>query len=131
MYFICIHSGFRGHQNDAQTYRSIPDIGPGFELDFPGNLRILGDSIYPNGYPLLTPYKTIQIRKQEDRERRRRRKFNRMLRSRRVYVEHVIKEIKTYKCIGGIYRHQRQLLANVVELCAGLSQRKADFLLQL
>jgi len=49
-----VESGFYGHQNDAQHYRlmtRIPD-----ELPFPHTCFLLGDKIYPNGFPILSPY---------------------------------------------------------------------------
>ena len=54
--------------------------------------------------------------------------FNRVLNSRRVYVEHVINYLKMYRVIGGLYVHQnrRPQLNKVVELCAGLAQRRVD-----
>ncbi|VDI80370.1 Hypothetical predicted protein [Mytilus galloprovincialis] len=124
---ICyIHGGFLGHDNDAFAYQQIKPIGPGLELDFPNNCFILADSIYPNNIPLVTPYKSLEILRQPQQERRRRRKFNCMHRKRRVYVEHVIKELKTFKVIGSLYRHPRWEMASIVELCAALSKRRAD-----
>jgi hypothetical protein len=46
-------SGFLGHQNDAQHFRLMPQIGYNQELDFPQNFVLLADKIYPNGYPQL------------------------------------------------------------------------------
>ncbi len=37
-----------------------------------------------------------------------------------LYVEHVIGQLKTFKCIA------RQSLARVEELCAALSQRRVE-----
>jgi hypothetical protein len=46
---IChIQSGFLGHQNDAQQFRLMPQIGHNQELDFPQNVVLLADKIYPN-----------------------------------------------------------------------------------
>ena len=54
---IChIQSGFLGHQNNAQHFRLMPQIGHNQELDFPQNVVLLTDNIYPNGYPLMTLY---------------------------------------------------------------------------
>jgi hypothetical protein len=113
-----------GHENDAATFNQLPNIGPGEDLCFPDNCCILGDSIYPNRYPVVTPYRANQIARQQPREQRRRRKFNRQLRRYRIYVEHVIKEIKTFRVIGSLYRHPRWELACLVELCAGMAQRR-------
>ncbi|XP_061179072.1 uncharacterized protein LOC133187673 [Saccostrea echinata] len=100
-----VHSGFLGHENDAHAYANILEIGPGQELDLPAGLFILADSGYPQTEPLVTPYKTADIIQQPQDERRRRRKFNIRHRSKWVYVEHVIKDIKTFRVIGSLYRH--------------------------
>ncbi|CAC5418870.1 unnamed protein product [Mytilus coruscus] len=118
--------GFLGHDNDANAYHRIGPIGPGDALDFPPQCYILADSIYPNGYPLVTPFKSVEIIRQTRAEKRFRRKFNILHRNRRVYVEHVIKEIKTFKVIGSLFRHPRWKLSSIVELCAGLAKRRAD-----
>ncbi len=125
---VYVHSGFLGHDNDAVTYRQLPNIGPGQELPFPGHLRLLADSIYPNQYPLLTPYKAIAMRNVDILEKRRRRRVNKRIRSRRVYVEHIIKDLKTFRVVTGIHRNRRELFPSIVELCAGLAQRKIDFI---
>ena len=57
---VLVQSGFLGHENDATTYHHSPSIGPGLELNFPRNTRLLADSIYPCRYPLITPYKIHQ-----------------------------------------------------------------------
>ncbi|CAC5413927.1 unnamed protein product [Mytilus coruscus] len=119
---------FLGHDNDANAYHRIGPIGPGDALDFPPQCYILADSIYPNGYPLVTPFKSVEIIRQTRAEKRFRRKFNILHRNLRVYVEHVIKEIKTFKVIGSLFRHPRWKLSSIVELCAGLAKRRADLL---
>jgi len=50
---------------------------------------------------------------------------NSLHRRRRVYVEHVIGELKTFRVISSlhIYRHSRWHMSSLVELCAGLSKR--------
>ncbi|CAG2230612.1 unnamed protein product [Mytilus edulis] len=59
---ICyIHSGFLGHDNDANAYHRIGPIGPGDALDFPPQCYILAESIYPNGYPIVTFFKSVEI----------------------------------------------------------------------
>jgi len=51
-------------------------------------------------------------------------------RRRRVYVEHVISELKTFRVIGSlhIYRHSLWHMLYLVELCAGLSKRGANLI---
>jgi hypothetical protein len=57
-----IKYGFPGHQNDAQQYALLPDIS-GREVPFPDDCVLLADIIYPNRYPILTPFATQQIDK--------------------------------------------------------------------
>ncbi|VDI45215.1 Hypothetical predicted protein [Mytilus galloprovincialis] len=121
---VYVHSGFLGHENDAHAYRQFGPIGPGQLMDFPNNCYILADSIYPNEYPLVTPFKSVDIVRAPRREQRRRRKFNALHRKRRVYVEHIMKEFKTFRVVGSLYRHPRWQMASIVELCVGLSQRR-------
>jgi hypothetical protein len=123
-----VHSGFLGHDNDSATYARMPTIGPGEELDFPADGNLLGASIYPCRHPIVTPYGRNQIVRQPPAERMRRLKFNRLHRHKRVYVEHLFKEIKTFRVIASVCRHDRWQIASIVELCAGLAQRRVDML---
>ena len=77
---IChIQSGFLWHQNDAQHFRLMPQIGHNQELDFPENVVLLADKIYPNGYPLMTPYTRRQLNVRPENVRRKCRKLNRLI----------------------------------------------------
>ena len=76
---------------------------------------------------LLTPIRANQMRLLNNRDRRRARRFNRKLSRRRIKVEHVFKEIKTFKAIGQLWRHPRWLMPACVELAAFLSERRARF----
>ena len=59
---IClVHSGFLCHDNDANAYHHIGPVGPGLQPDFPDNYYLLAGSIYPNPYPLVTPYNINEI----------------------------------------------------------------------
>lgn len=69
-----IECGFLGHQNDAQQFRLMRQIGQ--DLPFPQNCVLLGDKIYPNGHPVITPFTQAQIRRKPDRLQRICRKFN-------------------------------------------------------
>ena len=115
-----VHSGFLGHQNDAGRYQQIGPIEPGQHWDFPAHCYLLADGIYPNEHPLVTAYKSAEIVQ--------RKQCVNIIdvylfhRQGRVYVEHVIKEIKTYKIIGSLYRHPRWQMTSIVELCVGLSK---------
>ena len=50
--------------------------------------------------------------------------FLHYLRKRRVFVEHVIKEIKTFKIIGSLYWHPRWMIASIVDLGSSLTKRR-------
>ncbi|CAC5415812.1 unnamed protein product [Mytilus coruscus] len=106
----------------------IKQIGPGLENDFPAHCFILADSIYPNAPPLVTPFKSTDIVRRPRLEQKRKRKFDLLHRKRRVYVEHIIKELKTFRVIGALYRHPRWEMASIVELCAALAKRRADLI---
>ena len=57
-----VQSGILGHMNDAQSFNSLPNIGPNGDLPFPPETFILGDKIYPCRYPLITRFTAAQIR---------------------------------------------------------------------
>jgi hypothetical protein len=99
-------------------------IGPAEEHQFPRNCFLLGDTIYPSQHPLVTPYTNAQLRRQDNNTRRKRVEVNDKIRKRRIYVEHSIRRIKIYKIVGSLYRHKRQYIPRLVELCAALSFRR-------
>ena len=122
---ICfISSGFPGHLNDAQQFNLMTQIG-GDQLPFPDQCILLADKIYPNRYPLMTPYTAQQIARRQDLlEQRKCRKLNRLINSARVCVEHAIGKLKTYSAVSSKWRHSRRLLSRVVKICACLVQRR-------
>ena len=117
---VFLRSGFPGHSYDASQYRLLPEIGNGLELHLPENVYLLADSIYPNRYPLLTPFKNNQMGNlnREDVAL-----YNLAHRRCRVFVEHAISYFKTYGVIKGIYRHERWFLPVVADVCAALAHR--------
>ena len=117
-----IESGYSGRLNDAQQFRLMQQIGT--ELPFPEELLLLGDKIYPNRGSIMTPYTSAQLRRKSPTERRKCRKLNRFVRKYRVRVEHAISEIKTYKSVGTLWRHPRNLLPQIVFICASLVCRR-------
>lgn len=121
-----IHSGFLGHMNDAQTFALLPDICPIGPLHFPANCWLLADSIYPCRHPLITSFKINQIENQPNCVQQERKAFNSVHRSRRVYVEILIGYFKVFRVIATLYRHPREQLARLVELCAALAQRRVS-----
>ena len=68
-----IECGFLGHQNDAQQFRLMRPIGQ--DLPFPQNCVLLGNNIYPNGHPVITPFTQAQLHRKPDRRQRECRKF--------------------------------------------------------
>ena len=70
---------------------------------------LLGDCIYPNGYPVITPYKVTDIIRQPWAIKHARWKFNRLHHRRRVL------DIKIFKIIGSFYRYPRVVIASIVE----------------
>ena len=73
-------------KKDANCYLQIGSIGPDAHLKCPDNCYILGDCIYPNCYPVITPYKVTVIIRQPRAIKRARRKFNMLHQRRRIFV---------------------------------------------
>lgn len=119
-----IHSGFMGHMNDAQTFAHLPSIDQRGPLTMPDGLCLLADTIYPNTNTIVTKYTAAQINRMRPINRKKARKFNRILCSYRGYIERVFPSLKIFKVIGSLYRHPRWEMAAIVELCAGLAVRR-------
>ena len=120
-----VQAGFLGSTHDVVSFRQMESIGRGRNLDLPPNAKRLADKAYPDGGLLLTPVRASHMPLLNHRDRRRARRFNTLLSKRRVKVEHVFKEVKTYQAIGQIWRHPRWLMPVCVELVALLSERGA------
>jgi hypothetical protein len=118
-----IKCGFPGHQNDAQQYALLPDIA-GRDLPFPDDCILLADKIYPNRHPVVTPFTSQQINRETPQVRRKYKKYNRILSSHRSIVERSIGKLKSYKTLSSVWRHPRAMLSTVVEITAGLVNRK-------
>lgn len=121
-----IHSGFPGHMNDAQTLALMPLISPDGPLNFPGDCWLLADAIYPCRHPTLPPYKSNQIIRAPAEIQLEMKKFNKIHKRNRVYIEIVIGYLKHFRVIGSVYRHPRHALARIVELCAALAERRVN-----
>ena len=122
---ICfIESGFLGHQNDAQQFMFMRQIGKDVSLQFPDNCFLLGDKIYPNRHPVMTPYTRQQIARKPECLKNKCRKLNRLISEYRIKVEHAICELKCYKVMGTLWRHPRPKLKNLVKICAGFVNRR-------
>jgi len=114
-----LQSGFLGRTHDSQSFRLMGPIGA-----LPPNAKFLADKGYFDGGPLLTAVRPNQMRALNQRDSRRARKFNRRHRRRRVKVEHVIKEVKTFKAVSQLWRHPRWLMPVCVELAVFLAERR-------
>ena len=110
------------------TFRLLPTIGPNAELEFPADTYLLADKIYPSRYHLITPYSAGQILQRPLNERAACRRLNRRISKRRIVVEHTIRNLKLFRVIGTLYRHPRRKVVMIVEICAGLSHRRAVLL---
>ena len=114
-----LQSGFLGRTHDAQSFRLMGPIEA-----LPPNAKLLADQGYADGGILLTPVRANQMRGLNNRDRRKARRFNRRLSRRRIKVEHVIKEVKTFKCISQLWRHPRWLIPVCIELVTFLAERR-------
>lgn len=119
LFHIFIQSGFLGHSTDARQYRLIAPVGPGRQLSLPENCFILADKIYPSKRPLLTAWKANDIRP----IREQRKFFNIEHAHYRVHVEHVIRAIKQYRILQERWRHPREHLPKVADICGCLANR--------
>ncbi|KXJ23245.1 Prokineticin receptor 2 [Exaiptasia diaphana] len=115
-----------GSTHDATSYRLMTPVGPGQPLSLPNGAKLLADKAYPGAHPLLTAVRAQQMRLLNRRDRRRAHRFNRRLSSRRIKVEHVFKEMKTYRAISSIWRHQRWFMPVCIELAAFLAERRVS-----
>ena len=97
-----IQAGFLGGMHDAVSFRLLELIGPGRNLDLPPAAKLLAAKAYPEGGVLMAPVRASQLPSLNNRERRRVRRFNGALSKTRLRVEHIFKEMKTYKAIGPI-----------------------------
>lgn len=119
-----VHAGFFGSTHDAASFRLMTPIGPGQPLSLPPGAKLLADKAYPGGGPLLTPVRAQQMRGLNRRDRRRAVKYNTCLSRRRIKIEHVFKDMKTYRCISSIWRHPRWFMPVCIELAAFLAERR-------
>ena len=129
---ICyIHSGFTGHMYGVLCFNNFTQIGPNTDFEFPDDSLLLADLGYPYRYPVMTPYRPLQIARAAPGDRRNFRKVNRIIHPCRVLVEHLIREIKIMRIVSSTFRHPRLNLSYLVELVAGLTQRRLKLIEQL
>ncbi|CAG2189081.1 unnamed protein product [Mytilus edulis] len=115
--FCYVESGFLGHQNDPHQYRMMRQIGANAPLNFPEECVLLGDKIYHNRHPVITPFTRQQITRKPDHQKRKSRKFNRVIAEYIIIVEHAMGDLKNYKVMG-------TKLRLIVETCAGFVRRQ-------
>jgi hypothetical protein len=121
---VFLQAGFLGAMNDAGNYNMMERIGPGSHNDLlPPDVVLLADKGYADVPPLMTPFRTAQIRRMPRHDKLRARRFNRKLSKCRILIEHTIKHMKTYQAVASIWRHPRWFQPIVVELCTFLAQR--------
>ena len=119
-----IESGYQGHLNDAQQYALMQKIGTG--LQFPDELVLLGNKIYPNHGAIITPYTSAQLARKQPLERCKCRKLNSLIKLYTVRVEPSIGELKTYRSVSLLWRHQRTMLPSTVKYSAVLVCRRKE-----
>lgn len=124
-HFAYIGSGFLGHCNDARCLSLMPSVGDGQELDFPPDRYLLADLGYSNRYPLITPYRGDELNRDPEMLEQRLGQ-NRTIRAYRIYVEHMIGHLKTFRIMSELYRHPRRMQSSLVKLCAVLAKRRLD-----
>lgn len=120
---VYLQAVFLGSINDAGNFNLMERVGPGTNYDMPGDVFLLADKGYADRPPLVTPFRTTQIRRMARADQRRARIFNQKLSKCRIIVEHTFKHVKTYRAISTIWRHPRWFQPIVVELCTFLAQR--------
>ena len=121
-----VECGFLGHQNVAQQFILMREIVYGKELNFSPDCYLLGDKIYPNRYPILTPYTRPQVDRKARHMRLKCIKFNSKLNEYRLLIERTIGALKRFRVLGTLWRHPRRKLKRVFNICAGLVCRRAD-----
>ena len=95
-------------------------------LQFPDELVLLGDKVYPNHGAVITPYTSAQLARKQPLERRKCMKLNSLIKLYRVRVEQLIGELKTYRSVSLLWRHPRTMLPSTVKSCAALVCRRKE-----
>ena len=105
----------------------MPNIGyqANDPLQFPAECYLLADKGYPNRYPLITPYRVNQINPATQNEQR---LYNTEHAAHRIYIEFVMRRMKTYRAVGLIFKHDWNMLPLVADISAFLAQRNIALL---
>ena len=72
-----IETGFLGHQNNAQHFMLMQQIGQ--QLPCLADCILLRDRIYPNSFPVVTPFSNAQLRRKAGDASRRARRLSRYI----------------------------------------------------
>ncbi|CAF1530033.1 unnamed protein product, partial [Didymodactylos carnosus] len=72
----------------------------------PPHTRLLADKGFANGASLLTPVRRNEMRQFPASFKN---LFNYHLSQKRIFVEHLIKEVKIFKAVNGVYRDSHAL----------------------
>ncbi len=117
---VMARGGYTGRNNDAGIYRLMRQ-----HVRLPRNLYLLGDTIFPNGHPVITPYSRAQLNAVRNTPRYQQRlRINRTIRSYRPRVENAIKWLKDFNILHYMYRHNRDKQSMIVDIVAGLTNRR-------
>ena len=119
-----VHTGFDGSLNDAGQFLRLPSIGygPNDLLQFPAEMYLLADKGYANRYPLITPFRVNQM-VGNPQQIQAMRMYNTEHAAHRIYIEHIMRHMKTYRSVALIFRHSLQQMPLVADICAFLAQR--------
>ncbi len=124
---VMARGGYSGHNNDAGIFRMMRQY-----VNLPRNLFLLADMIFPNGHPLLVPYRRNALNAVRNTPLYHRRvAINKVIRSYRPRVENIIKHIKDYAILDNVYRHPRDMQDQILDIIAGLTNRRLDMLDEL
>jgi hypothetical protein len=121
---IFFSAGFQGSWHDSRIFKTLNLK----DKPIPPFTYILGDRGFANEPPILTPYRRNELKKANVTSFQRW-IFNATLSSYRVYVEHVTHEVKLFKVLSSIYRHQiinRRLYTLISLCCAALANKRCQ-----
>ncbi|CAF0839308.1 unnamed protein product [Didymodactylos carnosus] len=95
--------------------------------NLPIHTRLLADKGFGNGNGLLTPVRRNELNRFPLSSKK---LFNYFLSNKRIFVEHLIKEMKVFEAVHGVFRHERQQWYGVSLCTAYLANVRASLFLQ-
>ncbi len=112
--------GYLGHNNDTAIFNLMRRY-----VQIPRNVFLLGDQAFPNGWPIISPYKANQIRAVRGTPLHAQRvAVNKTIRMYRPRVENCIADVKHYEVLHHMYRHDRATQAMICDIIGGLTNRR-------